>query len=204
MKLKCKQLPKNKDFSDTYSIFSRLPICKQFGPFHNNLFNHFAVISKFHVFTKKCKFLFFCFCWINFKSLSANFQWYFNFSLKRFLLLASLCVWPRKSCQLCWFPLIDFMMTFKKAPSLYKQPKIGLYFVLPINNIIVMLIKSTRMPHFRVRQLVLLLLLLLSLLLLLLLLLLFIYRWQKMFFIALDKANWSQSKIENSYIYIKT
>ena len=32
---------------------------------------------------------------------------------------------------------------------------------------------------------------------------LFIYRWQKMFHIALDKANWSQPKIEKSYIYIK-
>ena len=32
---------------------------------------------------------------------------------------------------------------------------------------------------------------------------LFIYRWQKMFYIALDKANWSQPKIEKSYIYIK-
>ena len=32
---------------------------------------------------------------------------------------------------------------------------------------------------------------------------LFIYRWQKMFYIALDKANWSRPKIEKSYIYIK-
>ena len=39
-------------------------------------------------------------------------------------------------------------MTFKKAPSLYEQPKIGLYFVLPINNIIVMLIKSTSDAQF--------------------------------------------------------
>ena len=31
---------------------------------------------------------------------------------------------------------------------------------------------------------------------------LFIYHWQKMFYIALGKANWSQPKIENSYIYI--
>ena len=30
-----------------------------------------------------------------------------------------------------------------------------------------------------------------------------IYRWQKMFYIALDKANWSQPKIEKLYIYIK-
>ena len=40
------------------------------------------------------------------------------------------------------------MMTFKKAPSLYEQPKIGLYFVLPINNIMVMLIKSTSDAQF--------------------------------------------------------
>ena len=112
MKLGCKQLPNNKDFSDTHSIFRRWPICKQFGPFYDNLFNHFGAISKFQLFTKKCKFLFLYFCWNTFKSLSANFQWYFNFSLKRLLLPAFLCVWPNKSWQFCWFPVIDSMMMF--------------------------------------------------------------------------------------------
>ena len=34
-------------------------------------------------------------------------------------------------------------------------------------------------------------------------LIIIIYCWQKMFYLALGKANWSQPKIEKSYIYIK-
>ena len=152
MKLKCKQLPKNKDFSDTQSILRRWPLCKQFGPFYNN----FMAISKLQLFTKKKKILLFYFCWNTFKSLSANFQWHFNFSLKRFLLRSSLCVWPSKSWQFCRFPVNDSMMMFtRKQKSFFiRTTKIRIMFVLSITDIIVMFINLQVAPHLRVRQLV--------------------------------------------------